>query len=463
MPRRLPSRGRRRRPASARARRATRARRACSRRPLAVLRSSSPASVDGRRSLRRTAAPAEPDSAERAPPCRTRGRIGRQRRDSARRPRRHRAPTSSSANERLQSSRCPWPTIVGGYARPRSRLSPWPPWRSTSSAARPPSPGPSSCSTTERARVLIDCGMFQGSPNESVRNRIPFAFDPSDARRGPADPRPPRPLRPAAAARQGRLRAGRSTPRRRRSSWRRSCCSTRAASTRSSPSARRAGRSATPTRSRPTTARRPTPTRRRSTWPRPARSALGGRRRRTTDAETSDHRTGPSRAPALATRPRGRAARPAAAPRDRPRRAALHGQGRRAVARPVPAACATTTRSRSRRGSTPRSSMPATSSARRSSGCASQDQDGGEERVIVCSGDLGRPGTPILRDPTTMTDADYVLVESTYGGREHEPRRRGHPDPGRDDPDGRRGERACCSSRRSRSGGPRRSSGSSIG
>ncbi|MGZ8514704.1 MAG: MBL fold metallo-hydrolase, partial [Candidatus Limnocylindrales bacterium] len=50
-----------------------------------------------------------------------------------------------------------------------------------------------------------------------------------------------------------------------------------------------------------------------------------------------------------------------------------------------------------------------------------QEQDGGEERVIVFSGDLGRPGTPILRDPTPMTGADYVLVESTYGGREHEP------------------------------------------
>ena len=49
------------------------------------------------------------------------------------------------------------------------------------------------------------------------------------------------------------------------------------------------------------------------------------------------------------------------------------------------------------------------------------DRDGGEERVIVFSGDVGRPGTPILRDPTVMTDADYVLVESTYGGREHEP------------------------------------------
>ena len=32
---------------------------------------------------------------------------------------------------------------------------------------------------TERAHVLIDCGMFQGSPNESIRNRIPFGFDPA--------------------------------------------------------------------------------------------------------------------------------------------------------------------------------------------------------------------------------------------------------------------------------------------
>jgi Cft2 family RNA processing exonuclease len=50
-----------------------------------------------------------------------------------------------------------------------------------------------------------------------------------------------------------------------------------------------------------------------------------------------------------------------------------------------------------------------------------QEGEGGEERVIVCSGDLGRPGTPIIRDPTYLTAADYVLVESTYGGREHEP------------------------------------------
>ena len=47
--------------------------------------------------------------------------------------------------------------------------------------------------------------------------------------------------------------------------------------------------------------------------------------------------------------------------------------------------------------------------------------EGGIERVIVFSGDLGRPDTPIIRDPTPVADADYLLIESTYGGREHEP------------------------------------------
>jgi metallo-beta-lactamase family protein len=43
------------------------------------------------------------------------------------------------------------------------------------------------------------------------------------------------------------------------------------------------------------------------------------------------------------------------------------------------------------------------------------------ETTIVFSGDLGRPDTPIIRDPTILTDADYLLTETTYGGREHEP------------------------------------------
>jgi metallo-beta-lactamase family protein len=50
-----------------------------------------------------------------------------------------------------------------------------------------------------------------------------------------------------------------------------------------------------------------------------------------------------------------------------------------------------------------------------------REEQGGTPRTIVFSGDLGRPNTPILRDPTPMRDADYLVVESTYGGREHEP------------------------------------------
>lgn len=49
------------------------------------------------------------------------------------------------------------------------------------------------------------------------------------------------------------------------------------------------------------------------------------------------------------------------------------------------------------------------------------DSDGGPERTIVFSGDLGRQDAPIIRDPTPQTGADYVLCESTYGGREHDP------------------------------------------
>jgi Cft2 family RNA processing exonuclease len=42
-------------------------------------------------------------------------------------------------------------------------------------------------------------------------------------------------------------------------------------------------------------------------------------------------------------------------------------------------------------------------------------------RTLIFSGDLGRTDAPILRDPTVIRDADYVLVESTYGNRTHEP------------------------------------------
>ena len=47
--------------------------------------------------------------------------------------------------------------------------------------------------------------------------------------------------------------------------------------------------------------------------------------------------------------------------------------------------------------------------------------DGGTTTTVVFSGDLGRSDTPVLRDPTPISHADFVLVESTYGNREHAP------------------------------------------
>ena len=40
-------------------------------------------------------------------------------------------------------------------------------------------------------------------------------------------------------------------------------------------------------------------------------------------------------------------------------------------------------------------------------------------RKLVFSGDLGQPGRPIMNDPTPIAEADVLLVESTYGNREH--------------------------------------------
>ena len=169
-----------------------------------------------------------------------------------------------------------------------------------------------------------------GQPERVDPQPDPVRLRPGRARRRPAHARPPRPLRAAAAPGQGRL--PRSDPRHGRHdrAGRRSSCSTRASSTRSSPSARRAGRSAIPTRSRRTIARRADQyeaalelaARRRR------RGSPATRRRR---ARRDDRRA--SAPPTWPTRPRGRAPGAAAAPRDRPRRAALHRQGRRARAR----------------------------------------------------------------------------------------------------------------------------------
>lgn len=41
---------------------------------------------------------------------------------------------------------------------------------------------------------------------------------------------------------------------------------------------------------------------------------------------------------------------------------------------------------------------------------------------VVFSGDLGRYGDPMMVDPSPVTEADYLLVESTYGDRRHDRR-----------------------------------------
>jgi metallo-beta-lactamase family protein len=46
-------------------------------------------------------------------------------------------------------------------------------------------------------------------------------------------------------------------------------------------------------------------------------------------------------------------------------------------------------------------------------------RSGGRTTRLVFSGDLGQPGRPILRDPERLKQADVLLVESTYGDRDH--------------------------------------------
>lgn len=43
----------------------------------------------------------------------------------------------------------------------------------------------------------------------------------------------------------------------------------------------------------------------------------------------------------------------------------------------------------------------------------------GETRKLVFSGDLGRSGMPVLQDPVEISEADMVVMESTYGDRLH--------------------------------------------
>ena len=46
--------------------------------------------------------------------------------------------------------------------------------------------------------------------------------------------------------------------------------------------------------------------------------------------------------------------------------------------------------------------------------------EGEETRKIVFSGDVGNTNQPIINDPKTVEEADYLVIESTYGNRLHE-------------------------------------------
>ena len=48
-------------------------------------------------------------------------------------------------------------------------------------------------------------------------------------------------------------------------------------------------------------------------------------------------------------------------------------------------------------------------------------RQGIKKKKLVFSGDLGNPPAPIVRDTEFIKGADYVVIESTYGGRIHEP------------------------------------------
>lgn len=50
--------------------------------------------------------------------------------------------------------------------------------------------------------------------------------------------------------------------------------------------------------------------------------------------------------------------------------------------------------------------------------------DNGSRKRIVFSGDIGNSGTPILREPRIVDGAEIVIMEGTYGDRNHESRKR---------------------------------------
>jgi metallo-beta-lactamase family protein len=55
-----------------------------------------------------------------------------------------------------------------------------------------------------------------------------------------------------------------------------------------------------------------------------------------------------------------------------------------------------------------------------SAGVVLDIQEGGRSLRLMFSGDIGRPGMPLVRDPIPPSDVDYLIMECTYGDRTHD-------------------------------------------
>ena len=62
-------------------------------------------------------------------------------------------------------------------------------------------------------------------------------------------------------------------------------------------------------------------------------------------------------------------------------------------------------------------------------------REGEIQKKIVFSGDIGNQNKPLIRDPQYIKDADYVLMECTYGDRYHKQGNGSHQRTGRRDPE----------------------------
>ncbi len=282
---------------------------------------------------------------------------------------------------------------------------------------------------TERARVLIDCGMFQGSPNEAVRNRVPFGFDPASL--------------DAILLTHAHLDHCGLIPHVVDQGFRGPVIATHGTCELAELVLLDSGRLQEEF------------AKREARWERkhPDRVEEDDRKEREAyeaalnlaenpDGASAPHRTRPRLRP---RRHRRRQRLPSTRPQPSGRPARTWSTMSSAICGSNRPSCRSTSTSRSTRNvrrSGPLEQFKAVDydeevevapgihaeflDAGHILGSAivrvrASDREGDPERTIVFSGDLGRPGTPIIRDPTVLTDADYVLVESTYGGREHEP------------------------------------------